>query len=261
APSLRLSANLSWLFADRPGIVERLGRAAARGFRYVEAMDAGSETPASLADACRHAGGLQFALINAPPCRPPSGDLGLTALPDRREEFRAGLSAAADLCSALSCPTLHVMSGRTTVRSPEVRAAYVDGLREAVQIFAPLGVTCVIEPISNIADYYLNSYTDAVAIINDVPGLRLLLDLFHLQMLEGSLDSLPAYLPLAGHVQIAQAPGRQEPGAPGDIDYGAVLRQIGEAGYSGCVGLEYRPSDGAEAGIDWLIEMGYLHPH
>uniref|UniRef100_A0A1I8GGX5 IKs producing slow voltage-gated potassium channel subunit alpha KvLQT1 n=2 Tax=Macrostomum lignano TaxID=282301 RepID=A0A1I8GGX5_9PLAT len=261
APSLRLSANLSWLFADRPGIVERLGRAAARGFRYVEAMDAGGETPASLADACRRAGGLQFALINAPPCRLPSGDLGLTALPDRREEFRAGLSAAADLCSALSCPTLHVMSGRTTVRSPEVRAAYVDGLREAVQIFAPLGVTCVIEPISNIADYYLNSYTDAVAIINDVPGLRLLLDLFHLQMLEGSLDSLPAYLPLAGHVQIAQAPGRQEPGAPGDIDYGAVLRQIGEAGYSGCVGLEYRPSDGAEAGIDWLIEMGYLQPH
>ena len=145
-----------------------------------------------------------------------------------------------------------------------VRRTYVENLRFAAERFAPAGVRALIEPLNvfDMPGYYLNATAQALAIIDDVaaPNLLLQYDLYHAQRSEGELAAtLARHLAKIGHLQIADNPGRHEPGS-GEINYAFLFEHIDRIGYTGYVGCEYRPLGATEAGLDWFREARQIGP-
>ena len=108
--------------------------------------------------------------------------------------------------------------------------------------------------------YFLNDFDLGARIVESLnhPNLRLMLDLFHLQYLKGNVtNNIEKYLPLSGHVQLAQTPDRHEPNSPGENDYQYVLKQLEKNNYDGWIGLEYIPQNGTNEGLAWLDQYGY----
>jgi hydroxypyruvate isomerase len=111
----------------------------------------------------------------------------------------------------------------------------------------------LVEPVSGADRYPLRTAADALAVIDRIgaPGLALLADLYHLAVNGDDLDGLPAHVGRIGHVQIADAPGRHEPGT-GSVDLHRHLTALTDAGYAGHVGLEFAPTTTSAAAFDWL---------
>jgi hydroxypyruvate isomerase len=117
------------------------------------------------------------------------------------------------------------------------------------------GVTFALENLNTVLDHPgvpLARAKDTLALVSavDRPNVRMMLDLYHAQIGEGNLIELVrTALPWIGEVQVADVPGRFEPGT-GEINYRAVAAALRVAGYSGVVGLEAGASGGAgpEAG-------------
>ena len=140
------------------------------------------------------------------------------------------------------------------------------------------GVVGLIEPINpwSVHNYNMDSFQDGLDLVKKLnhPNIKLQLDLFHLQQLEGNLSrNIEKYLPYVGHIQIAQAsernfnillkyllqvPSRGEPNSPGEIDYKYIFALLKRLGYSGYIGLEYKPVSDTETGLKWITEMGQL---
>lgn len=269
----RFAANLHYLFAELP-FLERFAAAAAAGFPGVEFQVPYGHAPEVLAAQLR-AHGLTMALFDAPVGDWAAGDRGLAAVPGREAEFEAGLDTVARYATVLACTTVHVMAGVVApgVDMARVERTYVDNLRLAADFLAPHGVTVVIEPINarlgipadapayttaGMRGYYLNHTAQARAIIDqaDRPNLRLHLDLYHAQILEGNLaQTLRDQLALLHHVQIAGVPGRHEPDV-GEIHYPFLFDLLDELGYTGWVGCEYRPRSGTLDGLGWGARHG-----
>jgi 2-dehydrotetronate isomerase len=142
----------------------------------------------------------------------------------------------------------------------EAERAYVANLRHAAERLSGEGVTVIIEPINNrdIPGYFLNTTTQAMSVIERVahPNLKLQLDLYHVQIMEGDLAhrirALAGHYP---HVQIAGNPGRHEPDI-GEINYPFLFDLFDELGYSGWIGCEYRPTGETAAGLGWAKRYG-----
>lgn len=251
----RLAANLSTLFTELP-LRERYAAAAAAGFAAVECQFP-YEVPAAEVAANLKALGLQQVLINTPPGAQP-GDRGLAGQPQRREEFRAGLHQAVDYAIAIGCPRIHVMAGLLMPAVPvEVAMAqFVSNLIYAADACAPHGITALIEPINTRVDvpgYLLHNTNDALNCLQRAarPNLRLQYDVYHMQIMEGDLRrSIQRLLPHIGHIQIADNPGRHEPGS-GEINFDYLLPQLDVLGYDGWVGCEYLPSTTTLASLGW----------
>jgi len=255
----RFAANLSMMYAEH-AFLDRFAAAAADGFAAVEylfpyAFDA-VELAQRLAD---H--GLQQVLFNAPPGDWDAGERGIACLPGREAEFRRGfVEQALPYALALRCPRVHVMAGRAPAgASGEVlRAVYVANLEWAAQQAAPHGVDVLIEPINtrDIPGFFLNRQDQAHEIVQEVgaPNLKVQMDLYHCQIVEGDLAmKIRQYLPTGrvGHIQIAGVPERHEPDV-GELHYPYLLALIDELGYAGHIGCEYRPRAGTSAGLGWL---------
>ncbi|GBD42675.1 Putative hydroxypyruvate isomerase YgbM [bacterium HR40] len=252
----KFAANLSMMFHE-VGFLERFGRAAACGFRGVEflfpyAFDAAA-IRVKLEDS-----GLEQVLFNLPPGNWDAGERGIAALPGREEEFARTVEQALEYAEELDCRLLHVMAG--VVPSDADRASceevYVRNLALAADRAAASGRTVLIEPINtrDIPGYFLNYQRDARRIIERVgaDNLRLQLDLYHCQIMEGDLSMhIREYLPFIGHIQIAGVPGRHEPDI-GEINYAWLFDLLDELGYTGWVGCEYRPAHETEAGLGWF---------
>lgn len=252
----RFAANLSMLFTERP-FPERFGAAARAGFKGVEFLFPYEFRAADLAE--RLAGhGLEQVLFNLPPGRWDAGERGLACLPDRVSEFCESVDLAIEYARALSCRRLHVMAGRPT-GSPDpdrLKATYVDNLLFAAGRAAPHGIDLLIEPINafDMPGYYLNGFAMALATVAEVKAenVKIQADIYHLQRMQGELaNTLLSNLPLIGHVQIADTPGRHEPGT-GEINYPYLFDVIDRAGFAGWIGCEYLPAEGTEAGLAWL---------
>jgi len=202
--------------------------------------------------------GVRMVLFSMPPGDWAAGDRGLLTDPRRRDEFRRGLDTALDYAVALRCPTVHAVVGNLPpgIEHAQARDTVVGNLRVGGPVAAEAGVTLTIEPL-NASDYpqfFLRRAADAISILRDValPNVKFQFDCYHQQMSEGNLvRSFQALLPDIGHVQIADAPGRSEPGT-GEINYPFVLQAIAASGYDGFVGLEYRPTGSTEASLSWL---------
>ncbi len=259
----KFAANLSMLYPELD-FLDRFEAAARDGFKAVEylfpyAFDA-REIVARL-----KTHGLQQVLFNAPPGDWDAGERGLTCLPARQSEFRDGVDRALDYAAALACPRIHLMAGCAPAGSERepLGRIYVENLRWAAQRAAVQGIDVLIEPINqrDIPCYFLNHQQQAHSVVSEVavPNLKVQMDLYHCQIVEGDVAmKLRQYLPggHVGHIQIAGVPQRQEPDL-GELNYPYLFSVIDELGYEGWVGCEYRPAKGllaggTSAGLSWL---------
>jgi hydroxypyruvate isomerase len=288
------AANLSMMYVEVP-FLERFELAAKDGFKAVEYLFPYAYDPVELAARLKN-NGLQQVLMNAPPggfddqsiqAAWAQGVRGIGALREHQKDFRGGFELALRYADALECPRIHVMAGlvpehlRASSALPvnlqtsseavhklvEMRSTYLENLRLACGLAESAGREVLIEPINtrDIPNYFLNKQCDAHNIVVELgcPNLRVQMDLFHAQIVEGDLDNLiKAYLPTGrvGHFQIAGVPKRHEPHV-GEINYPYLFDLIDElaaqTGWTGWIGCEYHPLEGAKIGgtskgLKWL---------
>ena len=250
------SANLSLLFTERP-LPERFAAARAAGFPAVELQFPYAEPAAALA-ARREAAGLPLVLHNLPAGDWAAGERGIAILPGRIPEFREGVARAIDYAGALGCPQLNCLAG---LAPPGIeRARLTDTLTEnlafAAAALRAAGLRLLVEPINgrDVPGFFLNRLDEAAAVVATVGADNLFLqaDLYHMAMMGEDIPaSLAAHLPRIAHVQVADAPGRHEPGT-GGLDVPGLLAQLEALGYDGHVGCEYVPAGGTEEGLSWM---------
>ncbi|XP_075802797.1 putative hydroxypyruvate isomerase [Microtus pennsylvanicus] len=260
---LRFSANVSWLFPELPGLPERLQAAGRAGFEAAEVAWPYAEPPQALASAAR-AAGLRLVLINTPRGDEEKGEMGLGAVPGRQAAFREGLEQAVLYAKALGCPRIHLMAGRVppgadrAAVKAEMETVFLENLRHAAGVLAQENLVGLLEPINTrITDpqYFLDTPQQAAAILQKVgrPNLQLQMDVFHWQIMDGNLTgNIRKFLPIVGHVQVAQVPDRGEPGSSGELDFSYLFQLLEDEGYQGFVGCEYRPQGDTVEGLSWL---------
>lgn len=255
----RFAANLSMLFTDAP-MLERYGRAAAAGFRAVEVQFPYGD-PAEAIRAQLQAHDLQLILLNIPAGDWDAGERGIACLPDRIDEFRAGVAKAIAYASALGVKKVNCLAGKVPLGADErtLRATFVGNLRHAAGELARAGMDLLIEPINtfDIPGFYLNRTAQALAILDEVDAANAYVqyDAYHMQRMEGELaGTLSRHLARIGHVQIADNPGRNEPGT-GEIDHAFLFRHLDRIGYRGWIGAEYKPAGRTEDGLGWMSRL------
>ena len=256
----KFAANLSFLFTDAP-FSERFARAAAAGFAGVEYLFP-YDWPAGEVAGWLAAAGVEQVLFNLPPGDWAKGERGLACLPDRRTEFVDGVERALDYAMALDCRQVHCMAGLRPAGLAEsvLESTYVANLRHAAGRFASIGANVLIEPINSRIDmpgYWLDDIGQALRLLDRVgcDNVRLQLDLYHAQIIQGDLArTIESNVDRIGHIQIADNPGRHEPGT-GEIHYPHLFALLDRLGYAGWVGCEYKPLAATEAGLGWRERM------
>ena len=251
----RLAANLSLLFTEHP-FLERFAAARRSEFRYVEYQYPYDFAPQEVAAAAREAG-VQVVLHNVPRGQAQRGEHGTACLPGREADFRADLERAVDYARAAGCPRLHCLAGVVPPQAERaaLHATYVANLKFAAARLQHEGMKLLIEPVSErtAANYFLGGSAQAIRVLDEVAADNAFLqyDLFHMQLLEGNLTAtVERLLPRIGHMQLADAPGRHEPGT-GEINFAFVLQRIDALGYAGWMGCEYNPQGDTVAGLKW----------
>ena len=251
----RFSANIDLLFTERP-FNDRFAAAAEAGFQAVEFYYPYGHDHRRLADRLAE-NGLALTLINSPKGNPELGEKGFACIPGKKGEFQESITAAIDSAVALGCPCVQVMAGRTPEREDfhTVYATYLENLRFAAAAFAERGIKALIEatnPFDN-PGYFLDRPDTALRVLEDagVANLFLLFDVYHAQVTQGNLArTIEAAFPSIAHIQIADNPGRHEPGT-GEINYPFLFRLIDGLGYDGWIGCEYHPKMGTTEGLHW----------
>jgi hydroxypyruvate isomerase len=256
----RFSANLTFLFAELP-FLDRFAAAKAAGFdavEYVCLFDHPAEVVAEPLK--RH--GMKQVLLNVPHGNWAAGERGIAILPERVAEFRASIETTIAYCQALDCHQVNCLAGIAPTGADPARlhATFVENLKFAAGELKAAGIKLLIEPINtrDIPGFFLSRTQQAANIIAEVGSDNLFIqhDLYHMQIMEGDLArTLEAHLPRIAHVQIADNPGRHEPGT-GEINYGFLLRHLDALGYTGHVGCEYKPKTTTTEGLGWKKALG-----
>ena len=252
----KFSANLTMMFNE----VEFLGRferAAKTGFKAVEYMFP-YEWPKEQLAGELESHKLEQVLFNFPAGDWAAGERGIACLPGREREFKDGVEMALAYAEALRCPALNCLVGLTPegVGADKVRQTLVDNLQFAADALEKKGVRLVIEMLNDnaVPGFHLVRTREALRLLDEVnhPNLRLQYDVYHMQIMEGNLiDTISANISRIGHIQIADNPGRHEPGT-GEINYPNVFAAIDAAGYEGWIGCEYMPAGTTEEGLGWM---------
>lgn len=254
---MKFSANVSILFKETP-FLDRFGRAAEAGFSAVEFWWPAEEDLGEVEKAVKDAG-LQVALFNFNAGDMPGGERGLVSDPDRREQFRENVPVALDLARKLRCERLNILAGheKEGMGREEQLALVRDNVAFAADEARDAGVEVVVEAVNTFENgpYLLYRTEQAVQFVRSVgrDNVKIQHDFYHMQRMEGNLVAvLRENIGMIGHVQIADSPGRGEPGT-GEIHYPYVLGELEKLGYDGYVGLEYNPSEGdTKASFRWL---------
>ena len=252
----RFAANLSMLFTEVP-FLDRFERAARAGFKAVEFLFPYAHTPEEVRERI-DAHQLQIVLHNLPAGDWDAGERGIACDPARVAEFRAGVAKATTYAKALGVPQLNCLAGKAPagVDAATLRRTFVENLRFAAAELDKAGLRLLIEPINpfDIPGFYLNRTDQALSILDEVgaPNACVQYDIYHAQRTEGELAAtLQKHLPRIAHVQLADNPGRNEPGT-GEINYPFLFAHLDRIGYQGWVGCEYKPANGTEAGLGWM---------
>ncbi|MFC1457008.1 hydroxypyruvate isomerase family protein [Microvirga arabica] len=254
----RFSANLGFLFSDRPEI-ERVAAAASCGFKAVE-MHWPYHVPALDMREALAAHKLTMLGLNMPVGNAPAGDFGLAALPSRQNEFQNALVQALSYGSTIRASAIHCLAG---IVSPDDRAAaertFIANLQMAADRAGEADMTILIEPMNrrDRPGYFLQHVEQAAAIIGQAErrNIRLMFDCYHVEITQGDLITrIKTHLDLIGHVQIAAVPSRAEPDE-GEVNYREIFQTLDSLGYQGWIGAEYKPRGRTEDGLGWLSEL------
>lgn len=252
----RFSANLSFLYPELP-FLDRLDAAAASGFRGVEYMSPYEYELGEIKRRLR-AHGMAQVLFNLPVGDFAAGERGYATDPARVKEFRRGVEAAVSIARELDCTRINCLTGIAIpgLDPATARATMVENLRFAASSLADHGGTLVIEPLNRIEtpNFVIGTTAEGLALIDEVgaPNMALQYDIYHAQRSEGNvIATLRAQIARIKHVQLADSPGRNEPGT-GELAYERILPVLDELGYDGWVGLEYKPSRATDDTLSWM---------
>jgi hydroxypyruvate isomerase len=248
----KLAANVSTLFPEL-GFLDRFAAAAKAGFRFVEFQFPYAFPAAEIARAAREAG-VQVVLHNLPAGDLAKGERGIACLPGRESEFRDSLEKAIGYAKAVGCPRLNCLAGLAPA-DREHFEALVANVRFAARKLGAAGMSLTLEAINTrtVPGFFLSRSAQAIDVLNAAGEGNAFLqyDLFHMQIMEGDLAAtLERLLPRIGHIQLADVPGRHEPGS-GEINFDFLLRHLDALGYSGWVGCEYNPQGDTLEGLKW----------
>jgi len=260
----KFAANLTMLYTDSP-FLDRFVRAAASGFHYVEYLFPYEHDLSAIASALE-TNRLTQVLFNLPAGNWSAGDRGIAAHPDRIQEFRQGVAQAIEAANALQVKRLNCLVGKRDERTPlaDQQRVMIENLRYAAVELARHDILLLLEMVNlyDVPGFLIASPRAAFEVQDQVasPNLKIQYDVYHAQRTEGELAStFEANLARIGHVQIADNPGRHQPGT-GEINYRYLLDFMDRAGYRGYVGLEYVPTGATEQSLGWIKEYGYsLH--
>ncbi len=255
----RFSANLSMLFTEVP-FLDRFARAAQAGFEAVEFMFPYAHSPQEI-KARLDATGLKAVLHNLPAGDWDGGERGIACDPARVAEFRAGVAQGVAYATALGVPQLNCLAGKAPAGADDalLRRTLVENLRFAAAALHQAGLRLLVEPINryDMPGFYLQRTAQALSVLDEVgaPNAFVQYDVYHAQRTEGELAAtLERHLARIGHIQIADNPGRHEPGT-GEINYPFLFQHLERIGYQGWVGAEYRPAAATEAGLGWRTAL------
>jgi len=256
----RLAANLTMLFNEAE-FLDRFGHAARAGFRGVEFLFPYAYRAEEIADRL-DTWRLTLVLHNLPAGDWAGGERGIACHPGREAQFQEGVGVALDYARALGVTQLNCLAGIAPhgVAHDQAHATLVSNLRFAANALRREGIDLLIEPINtrDIPGFFLHGTRQALDIIAETGADNLFLqyDIYHMQRMEGELAStIKANLGQIRHIQLADNPGRGEPGT-GEINYRYLLGMLDELGYGGWVGCEYKPRAATAQGLHWMAEHG-----
>jgi len=252
---IKLAANLTMLYNELD-FLARFDAAAKSGFSAVEYLFPYAYPKEQLTERlAKHK--LTQVLHNLPAGDWAGGERGIACHPDRVGEFQDGVGKAIDYAKALGCKQVNCLAGIEPANADpgKVRATFVDNLSFAADQLEAVGIKLLIEPINtyDIPGFWLSRTQQALDVIRDTGSSNLFLqyDIYHMQRMEGELaNTIKAHLPQIAHVQLADNPGRNEPGT-GEINYRFLFGFIDSIGYDGWIGCEYKPKGKTIDGLGW----------
>jgi hydroxypyruvate isomerase len=251
----KFAANLTMLFNEVP-FLDRFEQAAQAGFEAVEFLfpyDFAAE------DIRAKLKGNKLALVlhNLPAGDWAAGERGIACHPNRVDEFRAGVAKAISYAKVLEVGQLNCLAGKLPdgVSAQQAHGVFVENLRFAAGELKKAGLRLLIEPINtfDIPGFFLSRTDQALAILKEVGADNLFIqyDIYHAQRMEGEIAAtLRDRLPQIGHLQLADNPGRNEPGT-GELNYAFLFKHIDAIGYTGWIGCEYKPKAATVDGLGW----------
>ena len=251
----RFAANLTMLFNEAP-FMERFKAAHDAGFDAVEYLFPYAYDKQDLAQALQD-NALQQVLHNLPPGDWDAGERGIACHPNRKAEFRDGVARGIAYATALKCPRVNCLAGKLPDGLDRAKAleCLVDNLRFASTELGKAGIRLLIEPINHydIPGFLINTTAQAIEVLDAVGSDNLLIqyDIYHAQRMEGELAAtMQKHLKRIGHMQLADNPGRHEPGS-GEINYAFLFKHLDAIGYQGWIGCEYKPATSTTVGLGW----------
>lgn len=257
------TVNCSILFTDTP-LLERPRLAKEAGFDAVEFWwPFDTATPAdadvdAFVSAIRDAG-VQLTGLNFAAGDMPAGDRGILSDPSQVQAFRDNIDITIGIGETLGTKGFNALYGNRIdgVDPIEQDRVAIENLAAAGTAAARIGAVVLVEPVSGAPAYPIKRAAGAVATIrrvareHDVHNLRLLADLYHLSVNGDTVSAvIDEHIDLIGHVQIADSPGRGEPGT-GTLDIEGYLTQLADGGYDGYISLEYKPT--RPDTFSWLV--------
>ena len=249
------------IFQEAP-FMERFAAAAGAGFKAVEFMFPYDYRVEELQKVLMD-NDQKIVLFNMPAGNWAAGDRGMAADPTRKAEFQAGVQKAIEYAKALGVPQVNCLVGKKLANVPmaEQRKTMVENLRFAAESLALAGIKMLIEPLNfrDVPGFTLNTTEQVLQVLDEVGHTNVFLqyDVYHAQRMEGELSGiLRKSLSKIAHIQIADNPGRHQPGT-GEINYRWLLPEFDAAGYTGHIGLEYIPSADSLSSLSWMAEYGY----
>lgn len=254
--TLKVAANLTMMFNEHE-FMDRFAAAAKCGFKGVEYLFP-YDYPADAIGEQLESNDLVQVLFDFPAGDWENGDRGIAVQPDRVGEFQDGVGVAIEYAKTLDCERLTCLAGiPDSGTDPEVaQRTMIDNLRFAADAAASIGAIVLVEPLNtrDVPGTFVSSSSHGAGLVRDTvrDNVRLQFDVYHTQIMEGDLaPKFTQLLSLIGHVQIADNPGRHEPGT-GEINYPFVLDHIANSGYAGWIGAEYMPAGDTVSGLGWV---------
>lgn len=255
---IRFSANLGFLFTEGATLLEQYELARQAGFKAVEhpfpSKGEDHQELLKIKSQCN----LDLTLVNI--STDPEAKFGCASFPGQQEAFKSNFHSTVDFAKSFDCKKIHLMSGKLEhAPTKEHHETFLSNLKYAATYLEQENIVGVIEPINpySVPGYFLCDFTYAIDTIKAVgsQNIKLMVDLFHLQMIRGNIvNSLKEFQPFIGHVQIAQAPNRNEPNSAGELNLKYILDQVEQIGYNDWIGCEYKP---ITSNFEWINEFGF----